>query len=239
MFEDSTFESTGRIRTRSRAWMIAALAFNSSILLAMVLIPLIDPQALPHQPSPILMVVPSLEQPVRQSPPKQTAPATTTKSEMDGSRILAPSQIPDRIFRPDAPEPPFIVANAAWDPNSAAPSGPGSPFGSRPGPRVVHPDANASVRVSSMIEAGLLVQKTPPIYPPIPRAMRMQGTVVLAATISKNGTIENLRVTSGPEGLQQAAVDAVRTWRYRPYLLDGQPVEVETTINVIFTLDRQ
>jgi protein TonB len=67
----------------------------------------------------------------------------------------------------------------------------------------------------------------------------MQGTVVLAATISKNGTIENLRVTSGPEGLQQAAVDAVRTWRYRPYLLDGQPVEVETTINVIFTLDRQ
>jgi len=69
-------------------------------------------------------------------------------------------------------------------------------------------------------------------------AMRVEGTVVLAATISKSGTIENLHATSGPALLQQAALDAVKTWRYRPYLLDGQPVEVETTVNVIFTLGR-
>ena len=69
-------------------------------------------------------------------------------------------------------------------------------------------------------------------------AMRLEGTVVLAATISKAGTIENLRVVSGPAMLQQAALDAVKTWQYRPYLLNGQPVEVETTINVIFTLSR-
>jgi protein TonB len=62
--------------------------------------------------------------------------------------------------------------------------------------------------------------------------------VVLQATISKAGTIENLRVAGGPAMLQQAALDAVKTWRYRPYLLNGQPVEVETTINVIFTLTR-
>jgi protein TonB len=62
--------------------------------------------------------------------------------------------------------------------------------------------------------------------------------VALAATISKTGTIENLRVTGGPPMLQRAALDAVSTWLYRPYLLDGQPVEVETTVNVIFTLGR-
>jgi protein TonB len=61
---------------------------------------------------------------------------------------------------------------------------------------------------------------------------------MLAATISRTGTIENLRVISGPALLQQAALNAVSTWLYRPYLLDGQPVEVETTVNVSFTLGR-
>jgi protein TonB len=85
---------------------------------------------------------------------------------------------------------------------------------------------------------GLLIQRTLPVYPPIARATGTNGTVTLAAIISKNGTIENLRVISGPIMLQQAALDAVRTWLYRPYLLNGQPVEVETTVSVIFTMQR-
>ena len=64
----------------------------------------------------------------------------------------------------------------------------------------------------------------------------MQGTVVLQATISKTGTIENAHVVSGPAMLQQAALDAIRTWRYRPYLLNGEPVEVDTQVNVVFSL---
>jgi protein TonB len=84
----------------------------------------------------------------------------------------------------------------------------------------------------------LLLRKTVPVYPAIPRAAGIQGTVILQATISKTGTIENLRAISGPPMLQQAAIDAVKTWVYRPYLLDGQPVEVETTVNVIFSLGR-
>jgi len=82
----------------------------------------------------------------------------------------------------------------------------------------------------------MLLQKTVPLYPPIAKAARVSGTVVLQATISKTGTIENLRVISGPAMLQQAAMDAVKSWRYRPYLLNGDPVEVETTVNVVFTL---
>ncbi len=77
-----------------------------------------------------------------------------------------------------------------------------------------------------------------PPYPAIAKAAGVQGTVILQATISKSGTIENLRVVSGPAMLQQAALDAVKTWRYRPYLLNGQPVEVETTVNVVFSLGR-
>lgn len=83
---------------------------------------------------------------------------------------------------------------------------------------------------------GRLLQKADPIYPPVAKAARVSGTVVLQATISKTGSVEDLRVVSGPPLLQGAALDAVKTWIYRPYLLEGKPVEVETTINVIFIL---
>jgi protein TonB len=82
----------------------------------------------------------------------------------------------------------------------------------------------------------MLLNKTSPVYPPIAKAARVSGTVVLQATISKTGTIEGLKVISGPQMLQGAALEAVKTWRYRPYLLNNEPVEVDTTINVIFTL---
>jgi protein TonB len=92
------------------------------------------------------------------------------------------------------------------------------------------------VKISSGVMAGMLLLKTTPMYPPIARAARVQGTVVLQASISKTGAIENLHVVSGPAMLQQAALDAVRSWRYKPYLLNNEPVEVETQVNVIFTL---
>ena len=103
------------------------------------------------------------------------------------------------------------------------------------GPKV-NAAAPKKVNISAGVAVGLLIQKTIPIYPPIAKAARVQGTVVLQATISRQGTIENLHVVSGPAMLQQAAMDAVRTWRYRPYLLNNEPVEVDTTVNVIFTL---
>jgi protein TonB len=96
--------------------------------------------------------------------------------------------------------------------------------------------APKKVNISAGVAVGMLLQKTTPVYPPIAKAARVSGTVVLQATISKTGLIENLRVISGPAMLQQAALDAVKTWRYRPYLLNNEPVEVETTVNVIFTL---
>jgi protein TonB len=94
------------------------------------------------------------------------------------------------------------------------------------------------VRISSGVAASISIYKPIPVYPALARAARAEGTVVLEATISKSGSIENLRVVSGPAMLRQAALDAVSQWRYRPYLLNGEPVAVETTVNVVFNLQR-
>jgi len=236
MFEDSTFESTGRIRTRSRAWMIAALAFNSSILLALVLIPLLYPEALPRQAIAFLM-----EAPVpTPAPPTQTAAHPFHGvSEQQFGQLVAPRRIPVGVFIANGPEPaPITGIPGGMDSGTGIPGGTSTPFHGQAAPRVVHPEVKAPVRIAGTVEAGLLLQKTLPVYPLIAKAMGAQGTVVLAATISRTGTIENLHVMEGPAVLRDAALDAVKTWRYRPYLLDGQPVEVETTINVIFTMQR-
>ena len=80
------------------------------------------------------------------------------------------------------------------------------------------------------------MSKTSPVYPSIAKGARVQGTVVIQATISKSGSIENPHVVSGPVMLRQSALDAVKTWRFRPYMLSGEPVDVETTVNVNFAL---
>lgn len=95
---------------------------------------------------------------------------------------------------------------------------------------------SARVPITAAVAVGLLQKKTVPNYPPIAKAARVSGTVVLRATISKSGAVRELVVVSGPAMLQQAALDAVKTWQYTPYTVDGRPVEVETTVNIVFTL---
>jgi len=83
---------------------------------------------------------------------------------------------------------------------------------------------------------GNLIFRVQPDYPSLARQVRVQGQVILRAVISREGTIENLQVLSGHPMLVRAAVDAVRQWKYRPYLLNGEPVEVETEVKVNFIL---
>jgi protein TonB len=92
-------------------------------------------------------------------------------------------------------------------------------------------------RKSEILE-GRLLRKVEPKYPPLAIAARIQGPVVLEAVISKAGTMENLRLVSGHPMLAGAAIDAVRQWRYRPYILNGEVIEVETEITVNFVLGR-
>jgi protein TonB len=236
MFEDSTFESTGAIHTRSSRWMMATFALNGTILLAFVLLPLFHPEALSRMTNIHILQAP----PPPEEPRPQPMPAHALASAPQG---YAPTiQMPTVIPRP-YPYAETPIVSATIDPNYLAqngnPIGGGNdPFGSGSSSvRVIQQQPRAPAPVSQGVMNGLLLFNPVPIYPPIAIATRTGGTVVLAAIISKTGAIENLRVVSGPAILQQAALDAVRRWRYRPYTLNGQPVEVETTVNVVFKVD--
>jgi protein TonB len=154
---------------------------------------------------------------------------------MMNNQLTAPTRIPHNITivaEKEAPPSTFGVAGMEGLGGSA--SGVTDSMFNQANKVKVAPPKKVSISAGVMV--GMLIQKTQPIYPPIAKAARVSGTVVLQATISKAGTIENLHVINGPAMLQQAAMDAVRSWRYRPYLLNNEPVEVETTVNVIFTL---
>ena len=119
-------------------------------------------------------------------------------------------------------------------------SGLGSGPASGTGPVVtVRPSAGnggGAVRLSSGVTSGMLLAPIRPEYPQIAKLSRTEGTVVVTATIDKNGRIVGLQVVSGPVMLRQAAADAIREARYRPYLLNGLATEVETTISVSFRM---
>lgn len=105
---------------------------------------------------------------------------------------------------------------------------------------VTEPSDQASAHAKVHVKAENLkpVTKVPPVYPVEAKKAKIQGTVMLSTIIGKDGAVENLSVVSGPSALQAAALDAVRQWRYEPYLLNGDPVEVETTVKIVFTLSK-
>lgn len=236
MFEDSTFESTGSIHTRSRGWMFATFTLNTSVLLTLILLPLIHPEGLPRQALSFLLTAPP--PPATPPPPVQATHPLHSAPQMDSATLVALPRISRISPHSGGSEPAQDNTLLTMDGGSGTSEGVGDVFNTHRSATVVHADVKGPVRISSSVVAGLLVRKVTPAYPAIAVEVRQQGTVVLQATISKAGTIENLRVASGPAMLQQAALDAVQHWLYRPYLLNGQPVEVETTINVVFSLDR-
>jgi protein TonB len=235
MFEDATFESAGKIHTRSRNWMLATFTLNGSILLALIILPLIYPEAMPHRFIDLILTAP----PSPASPPPQLVRAAAHAfhgvPQMDARQFTAPRLIPSIITMVDRPEAAPGGPLITMDTGSGIPGG--DPFSHAPAPAVASaPRPHGPVRISSGVAAGLILQKVMPVYPPIAKATHTAGAVTLQAIISKTGTIENLRVIGGPAMLQQASVDAVKQWRYRPFLLNGEPVEVETTIAVIYSL---
>jgi protein TonB len=156
-----------------------------------------------------------------------------SRSDVINSQLNAPSRIPNDLRMLAGKEPP---PSAGFGGGMEGLGGAGgNVFGGKNGPNV-KVAAPRVMNISAGVAGGLLIQKTAPVYPQIAKEARVSGTVVIQATISKGGQVENLRVVNGPTMLRQPAMDAVRTWRYRPYLLDGEPVEVETTVSVTFTL---
>ena len=110
--------------------------------------------------------------------------------------------------------------------------------GSTPSSPEAHVALPQRVRVSQGVAQGLLIKKVQPKYPEDARQARIQGSVVLQALIDKEGNVEDLTLVSGHPKLAPAAIEAVKQWKYRPYLLNGQPVYVETQVTVNFSLAR-
>jgi periplasmic protein TonB len=234
MFEDATFHSRSIQSTQTPKWMLLTLTSNLAIVAALIVYPLINPEGLPTRllqralfaPPPVLAAQPQ---------PHTSQPGSVQTLTFRDPFVARPVIPPTIRTDPDAAPPSTSLMDLIGSDGVAGADGPATTlFHATPRP-VVRP-APASISISGGVIEGYILHRTPPIYPVIARTVGVSGTVTLAATISKAGAIENLRVLSGHPMLRQAAIDAVQGWRYRPYLLNDQPVEVETTINVVFSL---
>jgi protein TonB len=237
MFEDSLVESTGSIRTHSRRYAIGSFALQAAFLATLVLIPYIYPDALPRQALSTWLVAPP--PPAAPAPRIQHAPATHITAPTELSGLTAPRTIPNRITEEDnaSATPPGLNFDATG-PGKENVIGAIALLGSiPPTPTVTRPKPSGPVRVSAGVAAGRLLAPIQLVYPAIAKSARIQGTVVIEALISKQGLIEEAHVVSGHPMLAQAALQAVNRARYQPYMLNGQPVEVETTIYIVFSLN--
>ena len=243
MFEDSLIESGGKLKTKRGFTSIISFAIQIMIVGVMVLIPLIFTEALPKGTTLFMLVAPPPPPP---PPPPAAAPVRVVKvvqTDIINGELRTPTKIPKKIEmikEEEAPPPVMASTGVVGGVPGGVPGGSmggviGSVLSSTPVavPKIATP---TRVRVSSGVSSGLLIRKVSPNYPPLARQARIQGTVVLQAQISKDGSIQNLQLISGHPMLAPAAIEAVKQWKYKPYLLNGEPVEVETQVQVNFTL---
>ncbi|MFY9681023.1 MAG: energy transducer TonB [Candidatus Sulfotelmatobacter sp.] len=243
MFEDSLLESGGRLKTKRGRTTTFAIFLEIALVGLMVLMPLIFTEALPKQQLMTFLVAPPPPPP---PPPPAAAPVKIVKqiqTDIVNGELRTPTKIPQKVqmIKEDEAPPPVMASSGVV---GGVPGGiPGGQMGGVIGgiisstpvavPKVATPQR---IRVSQGVSQGLLVRRVQPTYPPLARQARIQGTVVLRAVIAKDGSIENLTLVSGHPMLAPAAIEAVKQWRYKPYLLNGEPVEVDTEVLVNFTL---
>lgn len=241
MFEDSLIESGNKFKTKRLRTTILSFFGQFMLLGVLILIPLIYTDALPKTQLLTFLVAPPPPPP----PPPPPAAAQVVKvvkiqSDLVNGQLRTPTKIPEKVQMIKEEEAPPVMGSGVM---GGVPGGvPGGSMGGVIGgiinstaaiPRVATPQR---VRVSQGVSTGLLIKKVQPNYPPLARQARIQGQVVLQAEISREGTIQNLRLISGHPMLAPSAIEAVKQWRYKPYLLNGEPVAVETQVVVNFTL---
>jgi periplasmic protein TonB len=238
MFERSLVESRGLVGTGTERWTaLGSAAFQLMLAALVVTLPLLRPQSLPK-----FVNLPQLTMPLPMRPPDvpvRVRMASSDSTALSVPSVPAPIASGPRIFSlqpgiTDEPAPgPITAIQIGGGPIGLAALG---PAGAGPNVTVVRAGPIAPVNVSTGVSEGMLLAPIRPIYPEIARVTHTQGTVVIEAMISKAGRIESLQAVSGPGMLRQAALDAVGAARYRPFLLSGQPVEVQTRVTVVFSL---
>jgi len=245
MFEDSLMESGGKFKTKRGATTVVSFVLQILLIGVLVLLPLIFTEALPKQQLMTFLIAPPPPPP----PPPPPAAMPEIKvvkprtSDLDNGQLRTPTAIPKKVAMIKEDEPPPPSAGVAGVVGGVPGGVPGGALGGVLGgivsnqPTVIPKAATPQrVRVSQGVSQGLLIRQVKPVYPAIARQARIQGQVVLQAVISKTGDIEHLTLVSGHPMLAPAAIEAVKQWKYKPYFLNGEPVEVDTTIMVNFTL---
>ncbi len=246
MFEQSLVESTHSLKTQNRWSIWLSLALQAAVAAAIVALPLLHPEGLGRLSlGPPQLFVPSPPPPP--PPPVRVVAHASTASEAPAAAPPAPRLVNavlhptvDRLLSPraDGEAPPSPAVTLTGGGMGDASSTGSSLFATAPtGIRVSVASPAKPVKMSSGVTAGLLINPIHADYSAIARSAHAEGTVVIHAIISKTGTIERASVSSGPALLASAALDAVKRARYRPFQLNGEPTEVDTTINVVFRLN--
>src|SRR5215469_2164111 len=252
MFEQTFVEGTGKT---NKTWTVM-LSFALQILIVgvAILIPMIYFDALPKSQLTSFLVAPPPPPPP--PPPPAAAPPKVVKvipRQFDAGKLVTPKAIPKEIAQIKEEELPPPTSGAAGVvggvPGGVAGGSPGGvlggilggiPSAAPPPPPPPKKEEKAPtpqrIRVGGNVQSAMLVSQQKPIYPPLAKQARISGTVELSAVIGKDGRVANLSVIKGHPLLVQAALDAVKNWIYKPTLLNGEPVEVSTTIDVNFTL---
>lgn len=248
MFEDLVESSVFKKKTNKTWSVFVSVILQVMIVGVLILIPLIYTQRLPAAMMTTLITAPP-------PPPPPPPPASAMQKMqvvkpivrlMHNGELLAPRAIPKEVkMVKEEVAPPDVnsIGVEGGVPGGVAGGSTGGviggilggmvPTAAPPPPPKQH---TGPVKVGGQVQEAMLISKPLPVYPPLARQARITGTVVLHAIISKDGRVEELTVISGHPLLVQAAKDAVQQWRYRPTLLNGEPVEVDTTIQVTFTM---
>ena len=236
MFDD-LLESTSEKKKDNKGWgFVLSGVVQALILGVLILIPLIYTEALPKAMLSTLLIAPPPPPPPPPPPQPVKVVVKPVARLIQSGKLMQPRAIPKEVavFK-EAELPPDVINNAG---NT------GGVFGGIPGQGMVaavappppKPTAPQRVKQGGNVTAASILQQTRPLYPALARQARIQGNVVLHAIIDKDGKVAQLEVISGHPLLVQSALDAVKQWRYKPTLLNGDPVEVDTTITVTFTM---
>ncbi len=242
MFNDLVISGANSTKTNKSWTVLVSTILQAAILGILILIPLIYTEALPKGMLTTFIVPPPPPPP---PPPPAAAIQRIVKPVVHlikNGQMMAPTVIPKKIEMikeeatpPDAGFTGGVVGGVAGGSAGGVLGGIIGGVGGGPPPP---PPAKAKgpLRVGGNVQQANLIRQVQPVYPPIAKTAHISGTVILHAIISKEGAIEKLEYVSGPPLLMKNAMDAVNQWRYRPTMLNGEPVEVDTTISVVFTL---
>jgi len=241
MFDEMVVSSPNPRKTNKPWTVVLSMIFQVAFLAVLILIPLIYTEALPKTMMATLLVAPPPPPPPPPPPIAQVVHVKPQVHLMDAGKLVTPKVIPKdiKIIKEDAPDMSGmqggVVGGVAGGQMGGVIGGVIGGVGAAPPPPK---PTQQRIRQGGQVQAAKLMNKVQPLYPPLARQTRISGTVRLHAIIAKNGTVEQLEVISGHPLLVQAALDAVRQWKYQATTLNGEPVEVDTTIDVIFSLNQ-